>query len=101
MKFERVQHQTALAVTSSWHGLNRSKLYEELGWENLSDRRMCRRILQIHNILNNKSPSYLKEKPPPNRRPFLHSANVSNSVREIRGKSSRYMNTFFPGAIAS
>ena len=62
---------------------------------------MFRRILQIHNILNNQWPSYLKEKLPPNRRPFLYSANVSNSFREIKGKSSRYMNSFFPDAIAS
>ena len=27
-----------------------SKLYEELGWETLSDRRWCRRILQILKI---------------------------------------------------
>ena len=33
--------------------------FEELGWETLSDRRMCRRILQIHTIFNNKTP-YLK-----------------------------------------
>ena len=34
----------------AWRGSSRSKLYEELGWETLSDRRMCRRILQIHKI---------------------------------------------------
>ena len=41
----------------------------------------------------------LKEKLPPNRSPFLYSANVSNSFRERRGKSPRYMNGFFPHAI--
>ena len=52
-------------------------------------------------MLNNKSPSYLKEKLPLIRRPFLYSANASNSFREIRSKSSRYMNSLFPDAIAS
>ena len=46
-KLERVQYQAALAVTGAWQGSNWSKLNEELGWETLSDRRMCRRILQI------------------------------------------------------
>ena len=64
-KAESIQYQAALAVTGAWQGSNRSKLYEELGWEALSDRRMCRRILQIHNIINNKTPSYLKDKLPP------------------------------------
>ena len=64
-KAESIQYQAALAVTGAWQGSNRSELYEELGWEALSDRRMCRRILQIHNIINNKTPSYLKVKLPP------------------------------------
>ena len=61
-KVERTQYLAALAVTGAWRGTNRSKLYEELGWETLTDRRWCRRILQIHKIENNKTPSYLKDK---------------------------------------
>ena len=45
---EPTQCQAALAITGTWQGSNRSKLYEELGWEPLSDRRWCRRILQVH-----------------------------------------------------
>ena len=36
---ERIQHQAALAITGAWQGSNCSKLYDELGWESLSDRR--------------------------------------------------------------
>ena len=39
---EKTQYQAALAVTGAWQGTSRIKLYEELGWESLSDRRMCR-----------------------------------------------------------
>ena len=35
-KVERTQYQAALAITGTWQGSNRSKLYEELGWETLS-----------------------------------------------------------------
>ena len=42
-KAERIQYQAALAITGAWQGSNRAKLYEELGWESLSDRRWCRR----------------------------------------------------------
>ena len=52
-KVERTQYQAAIAITDAWQGSNRSKLYEELGWEILSDRRWCRRFLQIHKIENN------------------------------------------------
>ena len=44
---EKVQYQAAIAITGAWQGSSRSKLYEELGWESLSDRRWCRRILQV------------------------------------------------------
>ena len=67
-KVERTQYLASLAITDTWQGSNRSKLYEELGWESLSDRRWCRRILQIHKIKNSMTPSYLKDKLPPNRR---------------------------------
>ena len=60
-KVERIQYQAALVVTGTWSGSPRSKIYEKLGWESLSDRRTGRRVLQIHKIFNNKSPSYLKD----------------------------------------
>ena len=52
---EKVQYQAAIAITGAWQGSSRSKLYEELGWESLSDRRWCRRILQVYKIVNNKA----------------------------------------------
>ena len=58
---EKVQYQAAIAITGAWQGSSRSKLYEELGWESLSDRRWCRRILQVYKIVNNKAPAYLKK----------------------------------------
>ena len=89
-KVERIQYQAALAVTGAWQGSSRSKLYEELGWESLSERRWCRRILQIHKIVSNKAPSYLKDKLPRHRRP-LYGHNNNNTFHEIRCRSSRYM----------
>ena len=53
-KLEKVQYQAALAVTGAWQGTSRIKLYEELGWESLSDRRIMRRVLQFHNIVDKK-----------------------------------------------
>ena len=81
-------------------GLNCSKLNEELGWETLSDRRMSRRILQIHKIMNNKTPSYLKDKLPPNHRPFFNRP-LFNVFHEIKLKTDRYKYSFFLQAISS
>ena len=64
---EKVQYQAALANTGTWQGSSRSKLYEDLGWESVSDRRWCRRILQVHQIVTNNTPFYLKNKLPHHR----------------------------------
>ena len=50
-KVERIQYQAALAITGAWQVSSRSKIYDELGWETLSDRRKARRVLQIHKII--------------------------------------------------
>ena len=63
-KVERIHYQAALAITGTWHGSNRAKRYEELGWELVADRRWCRCILQIYKIKNNMTPSYLRDKLP-------------------------------------
>lgn len=44
-EIEKVQYKAALAVTGAWQGTSRIKLYEEVGWECLSDRCMSQRIL--------------------------------------------------------
>ena len=41
---EQVQYKAALIVSGCWQGTNREKLYDELGWESLSERRWCRRM---------------------------------------------------------
>ena len=89
-----IQYQAALAITGTWQGSNCTELYEELGWQSLSDRRMSRRILQIHKI--RRTLEYLRDKLPPNRRLFLPTI-----FRNIQCRTNRYSNSFFPDAIAS
>ena len=96
-KVERIQYQAALASTGTWQGSNRTKRYEVLGLESLSDRRMSRRrILQIHQIIDRKTLEYLRDKLLPNRRLF-----VTTIFRNIKCRNNIYSNSFFPDAIAS
>ena len=96
-KAENIQYQAALAVTGAWQGSNRIKHYEKLGWEALSDRRMCRHILQIDNIINNKTTSYLKDKLPPIREAWYNPNHNCDIFQELRSRSNRYIYSFFPG----
>ena len=64
-KLESVQYSAALAVTGTWRGTSREKLYAELGWESLSSRRWSRRLTLFYKIMNNLTPFYSKEPIPP------------------------------------
>ena len=79
---ESIQIKAAYIVAGCWKGTNTHKLYKELGWESLSDRRTLHRLSLYFKILNNKTPCYLRElvlsSPPPNY------------------SSQRYKNSFFP-----
>ena len=99
-KVEKIQYQAALAITGAWQGSSRSKMYDELGWETLSDRRKCRRVLQIHKIINNNTISYLKDKLPANCKEMF-SGIIRTTFHAIMCKSNRYKNSFFPNAVAS
>ena len=57
---ESVQYKAALIVAGCWQGTNRLRLYNELGWESLEDRRIFRRFVLFFKIRNNETPDYLK-----------------------------------------
>ena len=42
---ERIQYHAALPITGAWQGTNLDKIYEELGWESLNNRRHYRRLI--------------------------------------------------------
>ena len=63
-RVEKIQYQPGLTITGTWQGSSRNKLYGELGWESLSDRRCCRRLIHIFKIRYNMTPPYLKENLP-------------------------------------
>ena len=92
---EQVQYKAALIVSGCWQGTNRSKLYDELGWESLSDRGWGRRLTLYYKIVNGLTPAYLFEHVP------------SEAPRELRkytpkapiSKTLRFDNSFFPYCI--
>ena len=97
---EKVQYHAALAITGCWRGSSRINLYDELGWESLSDRRWSRRLLQLYKIRNNLTPEYLRNSLPPVRAPSIRNNNVY-MYQEYMCNTSRYRNSFFPDSIKS
>ena len=99
-KIERVQYQAALAITGTWQGTSRSKLYNELGLESLTDRRSSNRVIQLFKIKNNFTPEYLRNKLTP---PLIENIpNANHNILEGKNpRTLRYKNSFFPNAISS
>ena len=91
---ERVQYKGGLAVTGAWQGSNRSKIYEELGWEPLTYRRLSSRVIMLFKIVNRLIPYYLGEKLPPAMNAF--SDDPIAIFREFRTRTDRFAKSFFP-----
>ena len=60
-KLEQTQYSAALAVTGAWRGTNRQRLSEELGWENLYERRWYRRLCNFYSLKMSATPQCLFE----------------------------------------
>ena len=56
---ESVLYNAALAITDAVRGTSREKLYQELGFESLQQRRWYRKLCCLFKIMKSQSPSYL------------------------------------------
>ena len=97
-KLESTQYDAALAVSGAWRGTNTDKVFEELGWETLAHRRWYRRLCQFYKIENNSCPEYLKTHLP-ERRENPYNLRRPNIFPEVRAKTNRYSNSFYPYCI--
>ena len=107
-KLESVQYRAALAVSGAWKGTSKSKLYIELGWESLSQRRWFRRMCLFYKIINNGTPPFLKNCitfPDPPRlslygRPTSNVRNIP-PLCNIPSRTDKFRNSFFPSCVNS
>ena len=97
-KLESVQYSAALAVTGTWRGTSRDKLYAELGWESLSSRRWSRRLTLFYKIIKNLIPMYTRDPIPP-----LHQSQYSlrkpDVVGRIGARTAKFQSSFYPNCI--
>ena len=54
-----VQYEAARIVTGAWKGTSRGKLYEDLSWEPLSNRRIQRKLTLLFEVQKDMFPRYL------------------------------------------
>ena len=95
---ERTQYQAALAVSGAWKGTSREKIYLQLGWESLENRRIFRRIIQFYKIISGLTPDYLRT-PIPSLRGHLFGYRITNIFNTVFCRTDRYQNSFFPDSV--
>ena len=94
---ESIQYNAALAITGAVRGTSREKLYQELGFESLQQRRWYRKLCCLFKKVNNQSPRYLFQLVPSlNTRYFSRN---SESIPQLRTKHDFLRNSFFPSTI--
>ena len=98
-KLESVQYSAARAVTGTWKGTSREKLYIELGWESLSSRRWSRRLTLFYKIMNNLTPLYTKE-PIPQPHQSNYCLRNQGVVGRMRARTEQFQSGFYPNCIS-
>ena len=54
-----MQYEAARVIAGAWKGSNGKKLYFNLGWESLNERKVMRKLCIIQKTIETKSPNYL------------------------------------------
>ena len=97
-KLESVQYSAALAVSGTWRGTSKERLYEELGWESLSASRWYRHLVLLYKFITSTTPDYTHVPIP-----ALHLSNYSlrtqPSVGQIWTRTEKFKSSFYPNSL--
>ena len=94
-KIKSVQHNEVLAITDAIRETSQKKLYLELGFESLKDKRWLRRLCYLYKIVSTKQPAYLYDLIPP----FQRSSRNKGCIYEPLCRTMSFKNSFLPYAI--
>ena len=97
-RLEQVQYSAALAVTGTWRGTSRQRLYQELGWETLYHRRWYRRLTHFFSLKKSESPEYLFNEIPKERQ-LRYDLRNPNIYEQPVARTTRFANTYFQNTL--
>ncbi len=97
-QLESVQIEAARIVCGATKLCNIEKLYHELKWETLDNRRNNHKLLLLYKMKNNKTPSYLSDLIPQQTQDRYILRNASD-IPLIPCRTQLYKNSFLPSTI--
>ena len=105
-KLESIQYNACLAITGCFRGTSQDKLYRELGFESLADRRYSCRMIFFYKIVNGLAPAYLsnilprqEEELDEEEEELLERRRERPPFRVPFCRTERYRSSFFPYCI--
>ena len=98
-RVETVQYEAARIVSGAWQGTSRNKLYADLGWETLYNRRTLRKLCLLYEIQKNNFPRYLKHTL--DQYQYNENSRFYNRLllKSIPCRTNKYKLSFFPSTI--
>ena len=94
---ELIQYIASLAITGPIRGTSKEKLYQELGFESLQQRRWFHKLCTFYRIYKNQSRSYLYNLVP--LQTISRITKPSNNIPCFHFKHNFFKNSFFPSVI--
>ena len=94
---EKIQYNSALAITGAIRGTSKEKLCQELGLESLEKRRWYQKLCYFYKIFNKQSPTYLLNIIPVSSRSYF--TRYVENVPSFKVRHSFFKNFFFPSTV--
>lgn len=99
-QLDSIHTEAARIITGATKLCSIEKLYLDLGWETLQDRRTKHKLIIFFKMLNNLTPNYLSELVPARvQENNPYGLRNSNDIRTIHANSNVYFNSFLPSTI--
>ncbi|MCG8096458.1 MAG: endonuclease/exonuclease/phosphatase family protein, partial [Candidatus Thiodiazotropha endolucinida] len=99
-ELEKIQVEAARIVTGSTILVSLNKLYQEVCWDTLQQRRHKHKLILFYKMFNNLAPTYLSSLLPRQVSTVSrYNLRNSNDLQTIRTKTSLYHNSFLPSTL--
>ena len=99
-QLDAVHIEAARIITGATKLCSLEKLFAELGWESLQERRNKHKLIILYKIINGLTPQYLQDTLPQ----LVHETTSydlrnSNDIRNTRANTNLFFNSFLPSSI--
>ena len=99
-RLENLQLCAARIVTGAKKGTSHQRLYEDVSWPKLSDRRAHIKLLHMHKIVNANVPPYLSQVLPQRVAENTHyELRDRNHIKQFQCRTEKFRKSFFPDCI--